>query len=428
MIYATSLAGIRPAGILFRQISHAVLSAMPLLSIWQTNPGAVEQFTIEQIVNAAGDGNLKDNSECSKELRSFLSEIDSAKLEEYVERCLSSPFQKGGMVLQDLVNEFGRRLDFEVANGRYQGSSNAIGYDGIWRSPEGHSIVVEVKTTDAYRVSLDTIAEYRNKLLKSDQLSSSSSILIVVGRQDTGELEAQVRGSRHAWDIRLISTDALMRLVSLKQEADAPETGTKIRSLLIPKEYTRLDGMIDVMFTTAKDVEAGAETDLEEAEQPSSDGEKIKGVWQFTKYSLLQAKRDSILNAFGKREDVNLVKKTRALYWSPSKNVRVACTISKRYPKNPSIPYWYAYHPSWDQFLSEGARSFLILGCMDLDLAFAMPRDVIKSQLDFLNTSRDVDDSVMYWHIHLQEDEGEISLLLPKKRSQLSLMPFQLKL
>lgn len=408
--------------------SALVLRAMPLLSIWQSNPAAVEQFSIEQIVNAAGDGNLKDSSECSKELRSFLSEVSSAKLEEYVERCLSSPFQKGGMVLQDLVNEFGRRLDFEVTNGRYQGSSNAIGHDGIWRSPEGHSVVVEVKTTDAYRISLDTIAVYRDKLLKAGQLSDSSSILIVVGRQDTGELEAQVRGSRHAWDIRLISADALMRLVSLKQEADAPETGAKIRSLLIPKEYTRLDGMIDVMFTTAKDVEAGAETDLEEAEEPAAEGEKIKGVWQFTKYPLLQAKRNSILAAFGKREDVNLIRKTRALYWNPSKNVRVACTISKRYPKNPSVPYWYAYHPNWDEFLREGARAFLILGCMDRDVAFTIPRDIIKSQLESLNTSREADGEVMYWHIHLQQDENEISLLLPKRRSQLSLMPYQLKL
>jgi hypothetical protein len=77
----------------------------------------------------------------------------------------------------------------------------------------------------------------------------------VVGRDDTGELEAQVRDSRHAWDIRLISADALLKLVLLKESADDPETGRKIRSLLVPMEYTRLDAMIDVMFTTATDVE-----------------------------------------------------------------------------------------------------------------------------------------------------------------------------
>src|SRR5262249_1997157 len=159
-----------------------------------------------------------------------------------------------------------------------------------------------------YRISLDTIAAYRRKLLVTNQLTASSSILIVVGRQDTGELEAQVRGSRHAWDVRLISADALIRLVLLKEESDSPETGVKIRSLLIPKEYTRLDGMIDVMFTAAKDVEDTG-SDLDEDQTPDETG-KVAGVWQFTKFPLLQAKRDAILSAFGKREDANLIKKT----------------------------------------------------------------------------------------------------------------------
>lgn len=159
------------------------------------------------------------------------------------------------MVLQDLVNELGRRLDYVVTNGRYQGTSNSIGFDGIWKS-EGHTIIVEVKTTDAYRIPLDKIATYRTRLHSTGQIDGLSSILVVVGREDTGEPEAQVRGSRHAWDVRLISAEALLKLVQLKEDSDDPETGRKIRSLLAPMEYTRLDAMIDVMFTAAKDVEA----------------------------------------------------------------------------------------------------------------------------------------------------------------------------
>jgi hypothetical protein len=203
------------------------------------------------VVAIAGDGNLKDSASCSQELREYLTQIPSKKLALYVEHCLSSGFSKSGMVLQDLINELGRRLDYKVTNGRYQGTTNAIGFDGLWISPEGHSIIAEVKTTDTYRISLDTISRYREKLLASGEVGSHSSILIVVGRDDTGELEAQVRGSRHAWDIRLISADALLKLVQLKENADGPETGRKIRSLLTPMEYTRLDEMVDVMFTTA---------------------------------------------------------------------------------------------------------------------------------------------------------------------------------
>ena len=84
------------------------------------------------------------------------------------------------MILQDLINELGRRLDYNVKNGLYQGIVSAIGYDGIWLSPEGGAIIVEVKTTDAYRISLDTIANYRERLISAGAISGTPSILIVV--------------------------------------------------------------------------------------------------------------------------------------------------------------------------------------------------------------------------------------------------------
>jgi hypothetical protein len=407
---------------------------MPLISLWSSNRAAIEEFSIEQVVTAAGDGNLRDGSLCSQELRAYLSEIPSAKLAEYIEHCLSKHFSKGGMVLQDLVNELGRRLDYKVTNGRYQGTSNAIGYDGIWGSPEGHMIVVEVKTTDAYRISLDTIAMYRDRLIGNGEVFSPSSILIVVGREDTGELEAQVRGSRHAWDIRLISADALIKVVQLKEDTDAPDTGRKIRSLLAPMEYTRLDQMIDVMFTTAKDVEIAAAVEATaESEEP---GETIsltktssatsKGTWEFTDAALLQEKRELIVDALNRREGVNLIKRSRALYWDAGHTIRVACTISKRYTKG-SYPYWYAHHPAWEDFLAEGKKAFLALGCMDLAVTFAVPWQILHPILDGLNTTQK--DDGFYWHIHLTEPEpGELSMLLPKRNTVLPLKEYALSL
>jgi hypothetical protein len=226
-----------------------------------------------------------------------------------------------------------------------------------------------------------------------------------------------------------MSADALIRLVLLKEDADEPETGRKIRSLLVPKEYTRLDGMIDVMFTAAKDVESAVESASEEEEAPQELlSSKVKGVWQFTDYTQLQAKRDEAIAALGRREDANLIKKTRALYWHPSKNVRAACTISKRYTRSPSAPYWYAYHPQWDEFLAEGSRSFVIFGCMDRKEAFAVPLNVMRSCLEALNVS-EKEEGGHYWHIHLQESEdGNVSIILPKQKSLLSLRPYTIRL
>lgn len=75
---------------------------MPLISLWTSNPAAVGEFTIEQVVATAGDGSLRDGSLCSKELQEYLAQVPSDKLASYVEQCLSSRFEKSGMVLQDL--------------------------------------------------------------------------------------------------------------------------------------------------------------------------------------------------------------------------------------------------------------------------------------------------------------------------------------
>jgi hypothetical protein len=74
-------------------------------------------------------------------------------------------------------------------------------------------------------ISLDTIVGYRQKLLSSGTVNGVPFFWVVVGRQDTASSKAQVRGSRHAWDIRLISAKALIKLVKMKENSDELETG-----------------------------------------------------------------------------------------------------------------------------------------------------------------------------------------------------------
>jgi len=403
---------------------------MPLIALWKSNPAAIGDSTIEQIVAIAGDGILKDGSACSRELREYLAQIPSQKIASYVEHCLSSAFAKSGMVLQDLINELGRRLDYRVLNGRYQGTSDGIGFDGIWRS-DSNTIIAEVKTTDAYRISLDTIAGYRQKLHNIGEIDGRTSILIIVGREDTGELEVQIRGSRHAWDIRLISADALLKLVQLKENSDDRETGRKIRSILAPMEYTRLDNMVDVMFTAATDVETVLAENVSDKELSESSesalSDDTKSGWQFTDFAVLDEKRAQIVDAVAEKIESKLIKKSRALFWDSTHEKRVACTVSKRYTKRGSNPYWYAYHPAWDQFLREGRDSFFVLGCMDLSFAFVLPLKLLRSNLDALNTT--TTERSTYWHIHLAETEpGDYALLLPRRSQQLPLAEYKLDL
>jgi hypothetical protein len=386
---------------------------MPLLDLWESNPQTISNFNLQQIVSAAGDGDLKDGSECSHELREYLTKASVKRLSNYIEQCLGQAFNKGGFVLQDLVNELGRRLEYTVENGRYSGTAAHIGFDGLWSLDGQASVIVEVKTTDAYRISLDTLATYRSKLVSVGKCDRDASILIVVGRQDTGELEAQIRGSRHAWDVRLISAEALLRLVEVKESAGQEDTDEKIRGLLRPTEYTRLDALVDVVFSATKDVETLADVGGFASGKEASPAVESSGPYQFTSTEDLSVKRSKVIKAYQARVQSSLVPKSRSLFRSADDVIHAVCTISKRYTKLPGRPYWYAYHPAWREFLNQAQTGDLILGMMDINRAFAIPAIALEPQLGKLNTTYKPDDKT-YWHLHILEDaKNSLSLYVP---------------
>src|SRR5712692_9360821 len=235
---------------------------MALLDLWTKSRSEIEQKQVQQIIAIAGSGKLLDGNDASREFRDLLAQLPSSMLQRYTDECLTNKFDGNGFALQDVINQIGRRLGFQVTDGRYRGVTGQVGYDGLWTLSSGHIIVVEVKTSDAYRIDLDTVAEYRQHLIKVGKTSEDkSSILIIVGRQDTGDLEAQIRGSRHAWDIRLISVDALLRLMDIKEKVEDPQNLRKISGILMPQEFTRVDSIIDLVFSTAADVLQGEEGD-----------------------------------------------------------------------------------------------------------------------------------------------------------------------
>jgi hypothetical protein len=398
---------------------------MPLLSFWKSNKDEVPKLTIEQVVSSAGDGSLRDCTECSEELRHFLKVAPSDRLFAYARHCLETSFMKSGLVLQDIVNELGQRLDFDVENGLYQGKKTAVGFDGIWRSKDQPDLIIEAKTTDYVTISLDKLAHYKERLVTENKVQRNASILIVVGREDTGALEAQVRGSRYAWEMRLISVERLIKLVQIKEKSDDPATIHQIRQLLQPFEYTKIDKIIDVIFTTAIDVESQQGN---EQEAPSDEDEDEGGKQIRTAPELLNGKRQQAVDAFALLKGKELIKRSRTLFWSPDKELRVCCAVSKRYEvKGDYQPYWYAFHPKWDEFLAEGKAGYFVLCCMDRDEAFALPYAWIAANKSNLNMTERGDRS--YWHVPVTTlEDGTLGINMSKISSKSELRPFRFAL
>ena len=388
---------------------------MGLTDLWKTSRSQVEDKQIHQIIAFCGSGKLKDGSNASEELREFLSHVPTSFLIRYAEECLTEKFDGNGFALQDIVNQAGRRLEFQVTDGRYRGVVGPeIGFDGLWQSTDGHGIVVEVKTTDAYRIDLNTIANYRRALIKEGQTTEDhSSILIVVGREDTGDLEAQIRGSKHAWDIRLISVDALLRLISLKESVDDLQIIRKISETLIPREFTKVDAIIDLVFSTAEEVlqTEVLEQDIDETPRAKSTAAGFHAACILRVESALET---------------SLVKQARIAYTTPDDSVAVICAVSREHAGRKPPFYWFGFHPPQKKFLESHELAFIALGCGSEETVLLIPYADLESWLDGLWTTTQATGR-FYWHISIAKSDGKLMMQRRKGLKPINLSKYLLK-
>tara|TARA_Y200000002_G_scaffold372323_1_gene369982 strand:- start:560 stop:994 length:435 start_codon:yes stop_codon:yes gene_type:complete len=132
--------------------------------------------------------------------------------------------------------------------------------------------LVEIKTTAAYSIKLETIGNYRAKLTQQNLVSKiDSSCLIVVGRQDTDGLEAQLRGSEYNKEMRIVSLAALFDALELFEQLDDPTLVNRLIGVFKPKEYTRIDDIIALANQFADDRSVITNT----PNNPEGDGNKL---------------------------------------------------------------------------------------------------------------------------------------------------------
>src|ERR1700722_16941952 len=133
--------------------------------------------------------------------------------------------------------------------------------DGI-REKSVHQILAfagEAKLADGNKCS----NEFRDllKVVSLDVLQRYASEAL---NGDTTDLEAQIRGSRYSWQVRVISLEALFKMVALKSPGDYPCWAKLLRGILIPREFTKLDALLDIVSFVAEDVSSDEEEEEEE--------------------------------------------------------------------------------------------------------------------------------------------------------------------
>lgn len=374
---------------------------MPLIDDWNSKRDEVAAKSIKQIVGYVGNGSLRDGNDTSLQLREFLSVVGSDQLMTYVNQLLDNSFSESGLVFQDLVNEAGRRLGFQVAPGLYRGIRNRQNnYDGLWRSEDGYSIVVEAKTSTTYAMDLKKYREYVQRILNDGEVDQGkTSILIVVGR-----------GSRYAWDIRVISAGALLSLVKVRENLDVRQTEGKILEVLKPHEYTRVDEIVDLVFSVTEDIQTESEAE-EERESSLVDydrgehGPKARELQGRKHNSPVQFYDECILK-LEKAKNWNLIRKSKSAWYAKNSNTLVVLVISREYDSETKPNYWFALHDhQWEQYFSK-KECYLALGCGDSEQLLLLDKSFIEKMLPKMGKTERPDK--MWWHVVIRKESGRL--------------------
>ena len=188
----------------------------------------------------------------------------------------------------------------------------------------------------------------------------------------------------------------------------------QIGEILIPREYTRLDSIIDMVFSTAEDIQKK----IEEPEEEIQENEQERNTPKFTPSSFHSACVEKVQSYL----QTTLIKQSRVAYATPDSKIKVVCAVSKTYERSPGSRYWFAFHEHQRDYLSDSNNGFMAFGCGSSDRVILIPLAKLLSWLDGLNTSDDRN----YWHIHISQDEYSFSLQRKRGFDAINLNPYLL--
>ena len=120
----------------------------------------------------------------------------------------------------------------------------------------------------------------------------------------------------------------------------------------------------------------------------------------------------------------NLIKRSRASYSTPEENIRIVCSVSKKYDGLAHVAYWFAFHPYQKDYLEGSNDSYIAYGCGDEHTLILIPFKEFANFLDDLNITEKEDR--FYWHVRITNENGRFYLHRKGRANRAELTKFLL--
>jgi hypothetical protein len=200
-----------------------------------------------------------------------------------------------------------------------------------------------------------------------------------------------------------------------------PDALRRVYEILIPREFTKLDEIVELVFSTAEDAKITPDTlepETDQEPEPSGQPGSLRPKFTPVAFNELVAKRASEQLA------LPLLKRTRTLFSSPDDSTRVLCVVSKEYKESAHRNYWFAFHPHQKERLEQAARGYAAFGCGSPERVVLVPIANLASWTDGMNVTEK--ETTMYWHIQIFEEQGQLVLVRKRGQPRINLAEFTL--
>jgi hypothetical protein len=186
----------------------------------------------------------------------------------------------------------------------------------------------------------------------------------------------------------------------LKENLEDPAIIDRMHRILVPREFTRLDDIADILFSTAEDLRSEEETAPVESPEDEAEPEK-----KFTPVAFHRACVERIEGHLHQ----SFVKHSRTTFATADQSQRLVCAVSREHLRSGQPFFWFAFHPHQRDFLAGSSSASIAFGCGSAANVLLIPFKDFEAWLDGFNTT--VTDERTYWHIHITQHGKAFRLL-----------------
>ncbi len=399
---------------------------MNLVERLEQNPGYILSHSLWELLSLASEcAEGGDKPLSSEQFQSYLANqlITPSKLYEYVDSSLTGHISCAGYVVRDIANELGSRLGFAVDRGTGSLPSAAPSYDGVWFHRDSMAIAVDLCIGPRKPNDIRNLLELHKESVSKRKAGKPMSMLFVVGRDNTGQLENIVRNLDCAKYVRIASLDHLAKMMMLLEASASNRYGDRLRALLVPDDKVRIDSIIDLAaeapgFEKLKQSRENITEVRNKDSQAASDAStRRKGGDVLSGSSA--AIRAGVVLAFNKKYAAQLIKASgsQAFYTDDHYDRGVCVLISRLGPGSSSGGvYWFGYTDTHNKLLQRCKRGYVAFACAGKRNAgvYVIPHQEFTRLLQ--HVIRAVNRPM--WHIHLLPLHGQMYLKLRGHKTQ----------